>query len=289
MMNRKDFKNLLTEWNQNFINERFQDEFEKTLQNLLSQKGVNKKLSKFDIVHVDAVISNEMDDVRLEEIQEFPGAIQVGYSEDSVAFVNNDENRKNILNYLLEKNAITQSEAGRVSSEGELRDIMIIFNSGNLDDFSRNLNTTYNDAIFNLHDTFHMIFDFNLPNRKKGHLNTMDFDEILMGLSSEDRMSLVEYVNKKLSAIDTSKYQPHKIEFEDFYTSFMAFIYLFVLSPSLSIEDSVNNIFKHDKFEELFSNPNTIKDIIIQCANGLEDYAKQSANDPVKYIYINFP
>ena len=289
MMNRKEFKNLLTEWNQNFINERFQDKFETTLQNLLSQKGVNKKLSKFDIVHVDVVISNEMDDVRLEEIQEFPGAIQVGYSVDSVAFENNDENRKNILNYLLDKNAITQSEADRVNSEGELRDIMIIFNSGNLDDFSRKLDTTYNDAIFNLHDTFHMIFDFNLPNRKKGHLNTMDFDEILTGLSSEDRMSLVKYVNKKLSAIDSSKYQPHKIEFEDFYTSFMAFIYLFVLSPSLSIEDSVNNIFKYDNFKELFSNPNTIKDIIIQCANGLEDYAKQSANDPVKYIYINFP
>ena len=287
MMNRKEFKNLLTEWNQNFINERFQDEFEKTLQNLLSQKGVNKKLSKFDIVHVDAVISNEMDDVRLEEIQEFPGAIQVGYAEDSVAFVNSDKNRRDILNYLLEKEAITQSEVDRVNLEGKSRDIMIIFNSGNLDDFSRNLDTAYNDAIFNLHDTFHMIFDFNLPNRKTGHLNTMDFDEILMGLSSEDRMSLVEYVNKKLSAIDTSKYQPHKIEFEDFYTSFMAFIYLFVLSPSLSIEDSVNNIFEHDKFEELFSNPNIIKDIIIKCANGLEKYAKQSASDPVKYIYIN--
>ena len=286
-MNRKEFKSLLTEWNQNFINERFEAEFEETLQNLLSQKGVNKKLSKFDIVHVDAFISNEMDDVRLEEIQEFPGAIQVGYAEDSVAFENNDENRRDILNYLLEKEAITQSEVNRVNLEGKSRDIMIIFNSGNLDDFSRNLDTTYNDAIFNLHDTFHIIFDFNLPNRKEGHLNTMDFDEILMGLSSEDRMSLVEYVNKKLSAIDSSKYQPHKIEFEDFYTSFIAFIYLFVLSPDLSIKESVSNIFEHDNFEKRFSNPNTIKDIVIKCANGLKDYAEQSANDPVKYIYIN--
>ena len=287
MMNRKEFKSLLTEWNQNFISERTSPKFEKTLQDLRSQQGLDKNLSKFDIVHVDAVISNEMDDVRLEEIQEFPGAIQIGYPEVSVAFVNNDKNRKNILNYLLNKKAITQSEVDRVNLEGKSRDIMIIFNMGNLDDFSRNLDTTYNDAIFNLHDTFHMIFDFNLPNRQQGHLNTMVFDKILTGLNSEDRKSLVDYVNDKLSAIDTNKYQPHKIDFEDFYTSFMAFIYLFVLSPSLSIEDSVNNIFEHDKFEELFSNPNTIKDIIIKCANGLEKYAKQSANDPVKYIYIN--
>ena len=287
MMNRKEFKNLLTEWNKNFISERTSPELEKTLQSLLGQKGLDKNLSKFDIVHVDTVISNEMDDVRLEEIQEFPGAIQVGYTEDSVAFVNSNKSRKDILDYLLDKKAITQSEVNRVNLEGKSRDIMIIFNSGDLDDFSRSLDTTYNDAIFNLHDTFHMIFDFNLPNRQQGHLNTMDFDEILMGLSSEDRMSLVEYVNKKLSAIDTSKYQPHKIEFEDFYTSFIAFIYLFVLSPDLSIKESVNNIFEHDNFEKRFSNPSTIKDIVIKCANGLKDYAEQSANDPVKYIYIN--
>ena len=286
-MNRKEFKNLLTEWKQNFISERTSPKFKKTLQSLLDQKGLGKNLSKFDIVHVDAVISNEMDEVRLEEIQEFPGAIQIGYPEVCVAFVNNDKNRRDILNYLLEKKAIDQSEVNRVNEEGESRDIMIIFNMGNLDDFSRNLDTTYNDAIFNLHDTFHMIFDFNLPNRQKGHLNTMDFDEILTGLNPNDRTSLVKYVNDKLSATDTSKYQPHKIDFEDFYTSFIAFIYLFILSPDLRIEDSVNNIFKYDNFEELFSNPNTIKDIIIKCANGLEKYAEQSANDPIKYIYIN--
>jgi len=287
MMNRKEFKNLLTEWNKNFISERTSPELEKTLQSLLGQKGLDKNLSKFDIVHVDAVISNEMDDVRLEEIQEFPGAIQVGYTEDSVAFVNSNKSRKDILDYLLDKKAITQSEVNRVNLEGKSRDIMIIFNSGDLDDFSRSLDTTYNDAIFNLHDTFHMIFDFNLPNRQQGHLNTMDFDEILMGLNSKDRMNLVNYVNDKLSAIDTSKYQPHKIEFEDFYTSFIAFIYLFILSPDLRIEDSVNNIFNDDNLEKLFNNPNTIKNIMIKCANGLEDYAKQSAADPVKYIYIN--
>ena len=287
MMNRKEFKNLLTEWNKNFISERTSPELEKTLQSLLGQKGLDKNLSKFDIVHVDAVISNEMDDVRLEEIQEFPGAIQVGYAEDSVAFVNNNKSRKDILDYLLDKKAITQSEVNRVNLEGKSRDIMIIFNSGDLDNFSRSLDTTYNDAIFNLHDTFHMIFDFNLPNRQQSYLNTMDFDELLIKLNPKDRLHLVEYVNEKLSAIDTSKYQPHKIEFEDFYTSFMAFIYLFVLSPVLSIEDSVNNIFQDDNLEKLFNNPNTIKNIMIKCANGLEDYAKQSAADPVKYIYIN--
>ena len=287
MMNRKEFKNLLTEWNQNFISERTSPELKKTLQSLLDQKGLDKNLSKFDIVHVDAVISNEMDNVRLEEIQEFPGAIQVGYAEDAVAFVNSNKSRKDILDYLLDKKAITQSEVNRVNLEGKSRDIMIIFNSGDLDDFSRSLDTTYNDAIFNLHDTFHMIFDFNLPNRQQGHLNTMDFDELLMKLNPKDRLHLVEYVNKKLSAIDTNKYQPHKIEFEDFYTSFIAFIYLFILSPDLRIEDSVNNIFNDDNLEKLFNNPNTIKNIMIKCANGLEDYAKQSAADPVKYIYIN--
>ena len=287
MMNRKEFKNLLTEWNQNFISERTSPELKKTLQSLLDQKGLDKNLSKFDIVHVDAVISNEMDDVRLEEIQEFPGAIQVGYAEDAVAFVNSNKSRKDILDYLLDKKAITQSEVNRVNLEGKSWDIMIIFNSGDLDDFSRSLDTTYNDAIFNLHDTFHMIFDFNLPNRQQGHLNTMDFDELLMKLNPKDRLHLVEYVNKKLSAIDTNKYQPHKIEFEDFYTSFIAFIYLFILSPDLRIEDSVNNIFNDDNLEKLFNNPNTIKNIMIKCANGLEDYAKQSAADPVKYIYIN--
>ena len=79
MMNRKEFKSLLTEWKQNFISERTSPKLEKTLQDLLSQKGLDKNLSKFDIVHVDAVISSEMDEVRLEEIQEFPEAIQVGY------------------------------------------------------------------------------------------------------------------------------------------------------------------------------------------------------------------
>ncbi len=35
MMNRKEFKNLLTEWNQNFINERFSDKFQNKLQNVV--------------------------------------------------------------------------------------------------------------------------------------------------------------------------------------------------------------------------------------------------------------
>lgn len=299
-LSRKEFKELLTEWNQNFLNEKFNPNFKEKIKKITSQNKSENKIPEFDIIHVNAEHSDEIDEVGLTEFRDPQSDLykkinkfitsNPGYSHD-IMYVNTDECRNEILNYLFNKKCITQDEFSRINNLGKNKDIMIIFESGDVETWHLNSgDTTYNDVAYNLHDTFHMLFDFNKKSRTnilKDFIGTTEFDDyIIEKLSFEDIDKLIDYVNKKLSMNQTKKYAQHNITSEDFFPSFMSFVYLYVFNDS-NISSSIDNLSKKDEFNILFSDPVAVKEIILSCTQELKKYIDNVNNDNTKYIYIN--
>ena len=200
-------------------------------------------------------------------------------------YENTDYCRNEILNYLFDKGTITQKEVSRVNSLGKDKDIMIIFDVGDAEDFSPKYDNTYNNIAYNLHDTFHMMFDFNQKSRThilKDFMNTIKSELFFIEkLGFEDFDVLIDYVNTKLSINQTEKYTQHNITFEDFFPSFMAFIYLYVFN------NSVESLSLTDDFDDLFSKPTIVKEIMVSCSEELKKYIDNVKLDSKKFIYIN--
>lgn len=294
-LNRREFKELLIEWNNNFINEKFNPNFKQKIKDITKKNNLKNEIAEFDIVHVNAKISDEWDEVRFKEFRDSSSDIykkinkfrqpEVGYDHDMM-YENTDYCRNEILNYLFKKGTITQEEVSRVNSLGKDKDIMIIFEVGDLEGFSSyDSDNTYNDIAYNLHDTFHMIFDFNQKSRTHILKDFMDTTQseffFIEKLGFEDLQVLIDYVNKKLSINQTEKYTQHNITLEDFFPSFMAFIYLYVFN------NSVESLSLSDDFENLFSKPTVVKEIMLSFSEELKKYIDNIKLDNKKYIYIN--
>ena len=100
-------------------------------------------------------------------------------------------------------------------------------------------------------------------------------------LGFKDFRVLIDYVNRKLSINQTEKYTQHNITFEDFFPSFMAFIYLYVFN------NSVESLSLTDGFDDLFSKPKIVKEIMKTCSEELKKYIDNVKLDSKKFIYIN--
>jgi hypothetical protein len=300
-LNRKEFKELLTEWHQNFINERFNTDFKEKLKYIKTQNLSNEKIEEFDVIYINANLSDEFDEVRLDEFRD-PGSEiyskinkfvqpEMGYDHD-ITYENTDSCRREILNYLLALKAVTQEEVSRANNLGKNKDIMIIFEVGDAETWHTNSgDNTYNNVAYNLHDAFHIIFDFNQVSRTqimKDFMSTTEFEMHLQNkLSQEDYSTLIDYVNRKLSANQPSTYSQHNITQEDFFPSFMAFVYLYVFNNSNS--HAIEELSRKDDYSNLFSDHETIKEIMLNCAQELKKYINNVNNDKNKYIYINCP
>jgi len=300
-LSRSEFKELLTEWKENFINERFNSDFKEKLKYIKTQNLSNEKIEEFDVIYVNANLSDEFEEVRLDEFRDSESEIyskinkfvqpEMGYDHD-ITYENTDSCRSEILNYLLELNAVTENEVSRVNMLGKNKDIMIIFEVGDAETWHTNSgDNTYNNVAYNMHDAFHMIFDFNQESRTqimKDFMSTAEFEMYLSNkLSQEDHTKLIDYVNKKLSVNQPSTYAQHNITQEDFFPSLMAFVYLYAFNSSNS--HAVEELARKDDYSNLFSDHEAIKEIILHCAQELSEYINNVNNDKTKYIYINCP
>ena len=300
-LNRSEFKDLLLEWRKSFVNERFNTEFKKKLEYIKTQNLSNKQIEEFDVVYVNANLSDKFDEVRLYEFRDSKSEIynkinkfvqpEVGYNHD-ITYKNTDKCRNEILNYLLDLEAVTQEEVLRINRLGKNKDIMIIFEVGDVETWHMNSgDNTYNNVAYNLHDAFHIIFDFNQTSRThimKDFMSTTAFEIYLSNkLSQEDYSKLIDYVNKKLSVNQQNTYSQHNITEEDFFPSFMAFVYLYVFDNSNSY--AIEELSRRDDYNNLFSDHEAIKEIMLNCTQELKKYISNVNNDKNKYIYINCP
>ena len=156
-LNRKDFKNLLTEWNQNFINERFSDKIQPKLQNIVK--------TRFPIKVVCINNGFELKKMLIEK------NITVEDTGAGTSYFEKNKNNNNVLTLLANENKIN------FSSDEE---IILLFQSFKDDNPTIIVDTSTGDQVYSnvdnklesvipwvFHDIYHDVLESHLVARNR--------------------------------------------------------------------------------------------------------------------------
>lgn len=232
MMNRKEFKNLLTEWNQKFS------------KGVILERGLpHEQLSQFT-----ASKRSEFNSLRESIPSIFPIMyVTIKSSENNMLFKNvinsirgnqnsnsklvlqNNKKNRNLVAEELENAGLVDSIKREKIKQTKDADIIIIPEVG---DISSKINKIHvGNTIWSLHDLYHAYLE-----------DSIEFN-VNAGFDQNDEYLFYEFVKQALS----SKDYPHFFDFEDAIPSVFAFLYLFIIefdneANDFNIQKSNKNI-----------------------------------------------
>ena len=265
-LNRREFKELLSEWRNNFVNERMNKSSKSTLKNFITSKESNNELIEFPITLINFDVESEvvMEDAlfALDEITNTDYDFvreNLNNNAGTKVLYNNESNRNKLTNSRFFNRFLSQENINRFVSASYDENIII---QAEIGDFlvASSDNKKFSDKeidvskkIFTLHDLYHTTLDksfnpfliYTLDNLSKKSLESkqLEFDYSLN--SKEERISydiFQKYILKKLSGEI-----PHIVDVTDFLPSLFAFLFLFVMvydksQNKIDIEKSIENI-----------------------------------------------
>ena len=260
-LSRKEFKELLTEWKQNFISERVTADMHKKLTdivssntNLLSDYSLNKKMNKLPvlIIDIDNISKNNyevffdlLNSIKQDRNLSNPSAKEMddpesGYGQTLLQWEKNMNVFNSLIRILQNKNLLNST----ISAEDIKNSSIIIFkdSSFNADDPYSNLasnveKNTYDNVLWTLHDVMHRIND---------EFGVFSFDE----KSFEEDYGIVPKIFFKTvsQAVSHSsdKFTKHMFQDgDDFTATYIVFLYMYIIEVSngkVDIQKSLVNL-----------------------------------------------
>jgi len=232
MMNRKEFKNLLTEWNQNFIKSVI---LERGLPNDQLSQFTSSKRAEFKSLRESIPAIFPIMYITIKSSQNnmlFKNAINSirgNQNNDSKLVLQNNEKNRNLVAEKLENAGLIDSIKREKIEQSKDEDIIIIPESG---DISSKINKIHvGNTIWSLHDLYHVYLE-----------DSIEFN-VNAGFDQNDEYLFYEFIKQALS----SKDYPHFFDFEDAIPSVFAFLYLFIIefdneANDFNIQKSNQNI-----------------------------------------------
>jgi len=215
-LNRKEFKDLLLEWNKNFIKKTILERGlssnkKKDIQTHIQTKRVdfNSLRDKSPVILPIMYITTKPGrDGKL--FKEVIKNISKNEVDKNITLQNNKTNRVKIANALNEKNLIDSIEYNQIVLSSDV-DIIIVPEFG---DISSKVNKEHvGNTIWTIHDLYHVYLEdeiqFNIQTKFKQNDLYLFYEFIMQALSSKD--------------------YPHYFDFEDSMPSIFAFLYLFII------------------------------------------------------------
>jgi hypothetical protein len=274
-LSRKEFKELLTEWDQNFINERVSADMYKNLKDivssntsLLSDYSLNKKMNKLPVLIIDidnsVTLNSEIFWNFIEAIDN-DSALENNLLESEWDDPNTGygrilyewENKKDVLQSLFKiLNKFNILDESGIRKKDVEESFAIIFKDKAYDDESTedaldDFNT-YNNLIWTLHDVMHRISDDTFPE----NFDKKSFE----GLNNELFRSFYDIISKTLS-LNNKKFKSHTLNGDDFTASYIVFLFLYIIEvqeKNINVQKSIENL---DKFLKKITSKDDIKNI----------------------------
>ena len=261
-LNRKEFKDLLLEWNKNFVNERLSPNIKKNIEDItssntstLSNYNLNIKMNNLPIslieinnnitrdseklkklikaIYKDSLLSNNIIMCEHDDNENFEG-------QSMFMFNNNKRNFLALVNLLkkfevIDDNSINQEDIKKSS-------IIIFkdksFNADYYDSFypERLQASKYDNTLWTLHDIMHRFVDYT------SNHNQISFD------SADCQSDLFKKFYKEtfnLLSINNKKYNKHLTDSSDFAASWAVFLFLYIIeveNNNINIAKSTNNL-----------------------------------------------
>ena len=176
-LNRKEFKELLTEWRNNFVNERMNKSSKSTLKNFITTKESNNELVEFPITLINFDVESEdvLEDAfyALDEITNTDYDFvreNLNNNVGTKVLYNNESNRNKLTNSRFFNRFLSQENINRFVSASYDENIIIQAEIGDfLADSSSNKKFSDKELdvskkIFTLHDLYHTTLDYNMQN-----------------------------------------------------------------------------------------------------------------------------
>ncbi len=232
MMNKKEFKNLLIKWNQNFSKSVILERglpHEQLSQFTSSKRGEFNSLREnipaiFPIMYV-TIKSSENNTLFKSVIN----GIKENQNSDLKLVLQNNKKNRNLVAEKLENAGLIDSIKREEIEQSKDADIIIIPEVG---DISSKINKIHvGNTIWSLHDLYHAYLE-----------DSIEFN-VNAGFDQNDEYLFYEFVKQALS----SKDYPHFFDFEDAIPSVFAFLYLFIIefdneANDFNIQKSNQNI-----------------------------------------------
>tara|TARA_B100000927_G_scaffold206853_1_gene167931 strand:+ start:2778 stop:3677 length:900 start_codon:yes stop_codon:yes gene_type:complete len=231
-MNKKEFKNLLIKWNQNFSKSVILERglpHEQLSQFTSSKRGEFNSLREnipaiFPIMYV-TIKSSENNTLFKSVIN----GIKENQNSDLKLVLQNNKKNRNLVAEKLENAGLIDSIKREEIEQSKDADIIIIPEVG---DISSKINKIHvGNTIWSLHDLYHAYLE-----------DSIEFN-VNAGFDQNDEYLFYEFVKQALS----SKDYPHFFDFEDAIPSVFAFLYLFIIefdneANDFNIQKSNQNI-----------------------------------------------
>jgi hypothetical protein len=314
-LSRSQFKELLTEWNQSFINERINPGDSKSLEKL--NPGKENKALNITLVSVESQDKGESEAEGLSKRFEVFNNIKAkasrflnnlkGFkingkemSTTEVAVFEKSKRNMSILKaYFKNKNMLSDKSISTLDSTPDDDHVLFMSTAGNFfssqrDDVS--LNNEVDKIVYQFHDAWHVIEFNSITKEQNEDFSNADLEKELRSLA--DYVVINKYISNKLSPVDAS-YKRHTVGYNDTLASIFAFLQLYILKvtddglysdTSSDIESSIDHlkseIESFNEEESEFTNPDAF-------ITFLKKYAKKSVNvwntlinQPEKMIFV---
>ena len=267
-LNRKEFKELLTEWYNNFILERTSPSYKKDLLKFantkLSDENKRDMLPEFPVSLITIKIddSNDIFYVK-EEIAKIRNNNEYDHlgknNESTVTLLNNEKNKSKLINSDLINKFLTQEEKSRFIATSFDEHVIIQGEVGDFDNISSEKSITH--KTFTLHDIYHSTLDTfdNYAIAKSFFDSEMreDLSDWFVGFENttpesfgdknkyNDLQILFDFILSALSGSTWS--ETHSVGIEDMAGSFFAFLYMFTMvydnqANRIDMSQSLDNI-----------------------------------------------
>lgn len=266
-LSRKEFKELLTEWNKSFISERVNPSARKSLEKLNPDKENNEL--NITLVSVESQDKDESEAEGLskrfevfnnikEKASRFLKKLE-GFkikgkemSTTEVAVFEKSKRNISILKaYFKNKNMLSDESISTLDSAPDNHHVLFMSTAGNFfspqrDDVS--LNNEVDKIAYQFHDAWHVIEFNNITKEKNEDFSNAALEKELRSLA--DYVVINKYISNKLSPDDAS-YKRHTVGYNDTLASIFAFLQLYILkvtddglynNVSSDIESNIDNL-----------------------------------------------